>query len=187
MRLEVQTVDLKTVIEAALDAVRPAAAAKEIRLHSALDSSDVALMGDPGRLQQVVWNLLSNAVKFTPKGGRIQITVLRVKSHVEIIVSDTGQGISPDVLPFIFERFRQGDSSSTRAHMGLGLGLALVKHFVELHGGSVVAESRGDGKGASFIVKLPTSVAQIPIEAAPRVHPTTTPVAPAPNRSTESV
>jgi signal transduction histidine kinase len=96
---------------------------------------------------------------------------------VEIIVSDTGRGISPDVLPFIFERFRQADSSSTRAHMGLGLGLALVKHLVELHGGSVVAESGGDGKGATFIVKLPVSVAQIPIEAERRLHPTATPAA----------
>ena len=177
MRLEVRTVDLKTVIEAALDAVRPAAGAKQIRLQSVLDSTDVAMMGDPARLQQVVWNLLINAVKFTPKGGRVQINLLRVNSHVEIIVSDTGQGISPDVLPFIFERFRQADSSSTRAHMGLGLGLALVKHLVELHGGSVVAESGGDGKGATFIVKLPVSVAQIPIEAELRVHPTATPAA----------
>jgi CheY-like chemotaxis protein len=174
MRLEVRTVDLKTLIEAALDAVRPAADAKQIRLQSVLDAADVAMMGDPARLQQVVWNLLINAVKFTPKGGRVQINLLRVNSHVEIIVSDTGQGISPDVLPFIFERFRQADSSSTRAHMGLGLGLALVKHLVELHGGSVVAESGGDGKGATFIVKLPISVAQIPIEAEPRVHPTAT-------------
>ena len=177
MRLEVRAVDLQTVIEAALDAVRPTAAAKEIRLQSVLDSTGVAVMGDPARLQQVVWNLLMNAVKFTPNGGRVQINLLRVNSHAEIIVSDTGQGISPDVLPFIFERFRQADSSSTRAHTGLGLGLALVKHLVELHGGSVVAESGGEGRGATFIVKLPISVAQIPIEAEPRVHPTATPLA----------
>jgi signal transduction histidine kinase/ActR/RegA family two-component response regulator len=176
MRLEVQPVDLRTVVEAALDAVRPAAAAKEIRFQSVLESGDVAVMGDAARLQQVVWNLLMNAVKFTPKGGRVQIHLLRVNSHMEIVVSDTGQGIAPDVLPFIFERFRQADSSSTRAHVGLGLGLALVKHLVELHGGSVVAESGGEGKGATFIVKLPVSVVQVPDEPVPREHPTATPL-----------
>jgi signal transduction histidine kinase/CheY-like chemotaxis protein len=172
MRLEVQPVELNAVIEAALDAVRPAAAAKEIRLQSVLDSGAAPMMGDPARLQQVIWNLLMNAVKFTPKGGRVQVHLLRVNSHVEIVVSDTGQGISPDILPVIFDRFRQGDSSSTRAHAGLGLGLALVRHLVEMHGGTVAAESGGEGKGATFIVKLPVSVAQIPAEPEPRVHPT---------------
>jgi signal transduction histidine kinase/ActR/RegA family two-component response regulator len=172
MRLEVQAVDLKPVIEAALDAVRPAAVAKDLRLQSVLDSGAPPIMGDPARLQQVVWNLLVNAVKFTPKGGRVQVHLLRVNSHVEIVVSDTGQGIAPEVLPFIFDRFRQGDSSSTRAHTGLGLGLALVRHLVELHGGAVVAESGGEGKGATFIVKLPLSIAQIPSGPEPRVHPT---------------
>jgi CheY-like chemotaxis protein len=113
-----------------------------------------------------------NAVKFTPKGGRVQVHLLRVNSHVEIVVSDTGQGIAPGVIPFIFDRFRQGDSSSTRAHTGLGLGLALVRHLVELHGGTVIAESGGEGKGATFIVKLPLSIAQIPAELESRVHPT---------------
>src|SRR5204862_8323325 len=130
MRLDVRSVDLNTIVEAALDAVRPAAAAKEIRLQSVLDSNAAPIMGDPARLQQIVWNLLINAVKFTPKGGRVQVHLQRVNSHVEIIVSDTGQGIAADVLPFIFDRFRQGDSSSTRAHGGLGLGLALAKHLI---------------------------------------------------------
>jgi signal transduction histidine kinase/ActR/RegA family two-component response regulator len=173
MRLEVQSVDLRTVIETALDAVRPAAASKDIRLQSVLDSRAAPMMGDPARLQQVVWNLLMNAVKFTPREGRVQVHLLRVNSHVEIVVSDTGQGIAADVLPFIFDRFRQGDSSTTRAHSGLGLGLALVRHLVELHGGTVVAESAGEGKGATFIVKLPLSIAQIPAAPEARAHPTT--------------
>jgi CheY-like chemotaxis protein len=141
-----------------------------------LDSNAAPVMGDPARLQQVVWNLLLNAVKFTPKGGRVQVHLLRINSHVEIVVSDTGQGIPAEVLPFIFARFRQGDSSSTRAQSGLGLGLALVKHLAELHGGSVGAQSGGEGKGATFIVKLPLSIAQIPTEPTPRVHPTATPL-----------
>ncbi|HEY7648797.1 MAG TPA: ATP-binding protein, partial [Methylomirabilota bacterium] len=136
-----------------------------------LDPRAGPITGDPDRLQQVVWNLLMNAVKFTPKGGRVQVHLQRVNSHVEIVVSDTGEGIPTAVLPFVFDRFRQGDSSSTRAHSGLGLGLALVKHLVELHGGSVVAQSPGPGQGATFIVKLPLTIAEIaPTER--RVHPT---------------
>src|SRR5712692_7592494 len=150
MRLDVQPVDLRAVVEDALDAVRPAAEAKEIRLQNVLDPRAGPITGDPARLQQVVWNLLMNAVKFTPKGGRVQVHVQRVNSHVEIVVSDTGQGIAPEVLPFVFDRFRQADSSTTRAHTGLGLGLALVKYLVELHGGNVVAQSPGEGKGATF-------------------------------------
>jgi signal transduction histidine kinase/ActR/RegA family two-component response regulator len=172
MRLDVRAVDLKLVVEAALDAVRPAAEAKGIRLHGVLDPRAGPITGDPDRLQQVVWNLLMNAVKFTPKGGRVQASLQRVNSHVEIVVSDTGQGIAPDLLPLIFERFRQADSSSTRVHSGLGLGLALVKHLVELHGGLVVAQSAGEGKGATFIVKLPLALAEIPAGPVPRLHPT---------------
>jgi PAS domain S-box-containing protein len=172
MRLDVRPVDLRNVIEAALDSVRPAAEAKEIRLQSVLDPRAGPITGDPDRLQQVVWNLLMNAVKFTPKGGRIQVHVQRVNSHVEIVVSDTGRGISADVLPFIFDRFRQGDSSSTRVHTGLGIGLALVKHFVELHGGDVVAESPGEGMGATFVIKLPLTIAEISPGPGPRQHPT---------------
>ena len=173
MRLDVRPVDLPAVVDAALDAVRPAAAAKEIRLQSVLDPRAGPLTGDPNRLQQVVWNLLMNAVKFTPKGGRVQVHLQRVGSHVEIVVSDTGRGIGPDVLPFVFDRFRQEDSSTTRAYSGLGLGLALVKHLVELHGGSVAAESPGEGQGATFIVKLPLTIAEL---ATPRAHPIAAPM-----------
>jgi signal transduction histidine kinase len=172
MRLDVRSVDLGAVIEAALDAVRPAAEAKAIRLQTMLDPRAGPVSGDPGRLQQVVWNLLINAVKFTPREGRVQVHLQRVNSHVEIVVSDTGQGIGPDILPFIFDRFRQADSSSTRAHGGLGLGLSLVKHLVDLHGGSVLAQSAGEGKGATFVVKLPLAIADIPTGRIPRVHPT---------------
>jgi signal transduction histidine kinase/DNA-binding response OmpR family regulator len=160
MRLDVRPVDLKTVVEAALDAVRPAAEAKQIRLQALLDPQAVAITGDPDRLQQVVWNLLSNAVKFTPRDGRIQVHLQRVNSHVEIVISDSGQGILPDVLPHVFERFQQGDSTSTRRHTGLGLGLALVRHLVELHGGTVEAFSAGEGQGSTFTVKLPVAIAR---------------------------
>jgi CheY-like chemotaxis protein len=172
MRLDVRPVDLKVVVETALDAIRPAAEAKNIRLQSVLDPRAGSITGDPDRMQQVVWNLLMNAVKFTPRGGRVQTNLQRVSSHVEIVVSDTGLGIAPDILPLIFERFRQADSSSTRLHSGLGLGLALVKHLVELHGGTVAAQSAGEGKGATFVVKLPLAIAEIPSGIPPRMHPT---------------
>jgi CheY-like chemotaxis protein len=180
MRLDVRAVDLKAVVEAALDAVRPAAEAKGLRLQPVLDPQAFGITGDPDRLQQVVWNLLINAVKFTPRGGRIQVHLERVSSLVEITVSDTGQGIPPDVLPHVFERFQQGDSTSTRRHTGLGLGLALVRHLVELHGGSVEASSAGEGQGATFVVKLPVAIARGDAGAARprrgRVHPTATAV-----------
>jgi signal transduction histidine kinase/CheY-like chemotaxis protein len=160
MRLDIRPVELKGVVEQALDAARPAAEAKDIRIQSALDPSTGPVNGDPDRLQQVVWNLLLNAVKFTPKGGRVDVRLQRVERHVEIVVSDTGQGIAPDVLPFVFDRFRQADSSSRRAHTGLGLGLALVKHLVELHGGSVSAQSAGEGQGAKFVVRLPLAASE---------------------------
>jgi signal transduction histidine kinase/DNA-binding response OmpR family regulator len=177
MRLDVRPVDLRTVVEAALDVVRPAAEAKHIRLQAVLDPQAVAITGDPDRLQQVVWNLLSNAVKFTPRDGRIQVHLQRVNSHVEIVISDSGQGIAPDVLPHVFERFLQGDSTSTRRHTGLGLGLALVRHLVELHGGTVGASSAGVGHGSTFTVKLPVAIARTGAsdDARPsrgRVHPT---------------
>ncbi|HJQ23020.1 MAG TPA: PAS domain S-box protein [Blastocatellia bacterium] len=155
LRLDVQPADLAAIIDAALDSVRPAAEAKEIRLQATLDPNAGPVSGDASRLQQVVWNLLANAVKFTPKGGHIEVRLERVDSHVEIIVTDSGEGISPDLLPFIFDRFRQGDSTSTRLHGGLGLGLAIVRHLVELHGGTVTAESGGTGQGATFRVKMP--------------------------------
>jgi len=155
LRLEISNVELVPVIEAAMDAVEPAANAKMIKLEPSLDAKTGPVSGDPARLQQVVWNLLSNAVKFTPREGEVSICLARADSHVEIAVSDTGQGISADFLPFIFDRFRQADSSMTRSHGGLGLGLSIVRHLVELHGGTVHAESRGEGQGATFKVRLP--------------------------------
>ena len=161
MRLTVRPVDLHGLIEDALEAVRHTAEAKGIRLQPVLETPGLLVSGDAGRLQQVVWNLLENAVKFTAKDGRIQVQLRRIRSHVEIIVSDTGRGIAPDVLPFIFDRLRQGESGSLRGQGGLGIGLALVRHFVELHGGSVYAESAGEGQGATFVVKLPLMLADL--------------------------
>jgi CheY-like chemotaxis protein len=155
MRLDVRPIDLATIIESTVDSVLPAAEAREIRLQRVVDSGVKMVSGDPTRLQQVIWNLLSNAIKFTPKGGRVQIRLERIESSVEIIVTDSGQGIVPELLPHIFERFRQGDSTITRSHGGLGLGLAIVRHLVELHGGTVQAESPGPGQGSTFTVRLP--------------------------------
>jgi CheY-like chemotaxis protein len=153
-RVEVRPVDMPAVTEAAIDAVRLAAEAKAIALVPRIEHVPT-LAGDATRLQQVVWNLLSNAIKFTPKGGRVEVHLLRVESHVELLVTDDGPGIRADFLPYVFDRFRQADGTSTRAHSGLGLGLAIVRHLVELHGGSVRADSEGEGKGAAFSVRLP--------------------------------
>ncbi|MBL0693579.1 ATP-binding protein [Comamonas sp. JC664] len=158
LKLEVTSVDVSQVVEAALESMKPAAEAKGIRIQAALDSGG-SIMGDTSRLQQVVWNLLSNAVKFTPKGGRVQVLVERRNSSVEITVADTGQGISAQFLPHVFERFRQADGSTTRKTGGLGLGLSIVRHLVELHGGTVSVASDGDGQGATFVVSLPQAVA----------------------------
>ena len=171
MRLDIRPVDIHRVLEGALDAVRPAAEAKGLRLQSLIDPSAGPINGDPDRLQQVVWNLLMNAVKFTPRDGRIQLALQRVASHLEIAVSDTGAGIRPELLPVIFDRFKQGESGSTRNQGGLGIGLALVRHLVELHGGSVTAESAGEGQGATFRVKLPLVAALVPVKEG-RAHPT---------------
>jgi signal transduction histidine kinase/ActR/RegA family two-component response regulator len=157
LRLDVRPVDLVPVIEAALDAVRPAAAARNISVAAVLVPRAGPVAGDPGRLQQVVWNLLANAIKFTPPGGRVEIRLAREEAEVVIRVRDTGAGIDPAFLPHLFERFRQADSSSTRVHGGLGLGLALVRHLVEAHGGGVSAASAGPGQGAAFTVRLPIS------------------------------
>jgi PAS domain S-box-containing protein len=173
LRLNIRPFELGTVIEAAIEVVRPSADAKSILVQTLLDPAAGPVAGDPDRLQQIFWNLLSNAVKFTPNGGRIQIQSHRINSHVEVVVSDTGRGIEPKLLPFIFDRFRQGDSSTTREYGGLGLGLAIVRHLVELHGGVVRAYSGGEGEGAEFTVQLPISVAARsaqPNEKA-RVHP----------------
>jgi signal transduction histidine kinase/CheY-like chemotaxis protein len=155
IRLSVGPVDLPAVIRHAVDAVRPAADAREIRLELALDAHAGPVVGDPDRLQQVVWNLLSNAIKFTPRGGRVHVELGRANAHAEIVVRDTGVGIPREFLPHVFDRFRQADASSTRSHGGLGLGLAIVRHVVELHGGSVDVASEGEGKGATFSVRLP--------------------------------
>jgi len=183
LRLNVGQVELPLMIAAAVDTVRLAAEAKNIRLRVSIEPGDIIISGDPDRLQQVVWNLLSNAVKFTPPGGRIEVRLEkriseRMKSEVgsrksesetpsdssfrlhpsdfiQITVSDTGQGISPDFLPYIFDRFRQADNTTTRPHGGLGLGLAIARHLVELHGGTIRAESEGAGRGTTFIVRLP--------------------------------
>ncbi|HEY0406028.1 MAG TPA: ATP-binding protein, partial [Pyrinomonadaceae bacterium] len=146
--------------ESAMEAVRPAADAKAIRLEAELDKEIGLVMGDPARLQQVIWNLLSNAVKFTPHGGRIELSLRESDAHAEIVVTDTGEGIKAEFLPFVFDRFRQADGSTTRVHGGLGLGLAIVRHLVELHGGTVKAASDGEGQGASFIIALPLSASK---------------------------
>ncbi len=155
LRLAVGPVNLAAVIENAIESMRPAVDAKNITLQIVLETEAGLVSGDGERLQQVVWNLLSNAVKFTPKGGRILTRLRRVNSHVEITVSDTGKGIAPEFLPYVFDRFRQADSSLTRAFGGLGLGLAIVRNLVELHGGTAQAESRGEGQGATFTIRLP--------------------------------
>lgn len=155
LRLNITPVNLNTAVENALDAVRPAAAAKSIEIQTFIDSSISSFSGDQNRLQQVIWNLLSNAIKFTPKGGTVSLKLHENNSEINLEIRDTGIGISPEFLPFVFERFRQADSSSTRSHGGLGLGLAIVRHLVELHGGSVSASSPGKDQGTTFTVKLP--------------------------------
>ncbi len=178
VRLDIQRIDVGEVIKRALQGVLPAAAAKGISIEPVLGTVGRQVAGDPARLQQVVWNLLSNAIKFTPKGGRVQVLLERVNSHIEITVSDTGEGIKADFLPYVFDRFRQFDASTTRRHGGMGLGLAIVKQLVELHGGTVRAKSPGEGQGASFVVVLPlTPVHSEPTET-DRFHPTAATSAP---------
>jgi CheY-like chemotaxis protein len=158
LRLDIATVEMSQLVAQAVESVRPTAEAKGIRLQTVLDTETNLIRGDAHRLQQVMWNLLSNAIKFTPKGGRVHVTLSHVDSHVEIAVSDTGQGIKPEFVPYVFDRFRQADSSSVRTHGGLGLGLAIVRHLTESHGGIVVAFSAGEGQGATFTVRLPLAV-----------------------------
>lgn len=155
LSLSLSPVDLVAAINAALETVRLSAEAKSIKLLLQLSSDALKVEGDCNRLQQVVWNLLTNAVKFTPEGGQIKISLEKVGSQAQIQVSDTGQGISPDFLPHVFDRFRQADNATTRKFGGLGLGLAIVRHLVELHGGTVRVESLGEGMGATFTVLLP--------------------------------
>ena len=155
LRLEVKWVDLQRVVSAAIETLRPAASAKGIAVQLKVDPRLDAMRGDPDRLQQVMWNLLSNAIKFCSRGGRVVVTIAPVDTQIEVVVTDDGEGISADILPHIFERFRQGDNSTKRRHGGLGLGLAIVRHLVELHGGIVVAQSPGPGLGSTFRVQLP--------------------------------
>jgi PAS domain S-box-containing protein len=179
MRLDVRPVMLAPIVERALEVVRPSADAKGLRLHVVLDSEAGAVLGDDGRLQQVVWNLLANAVKFTPKGGRVQVSLARVDSHLEVAVADTGEGMDAEFLPHVFDRFRQADASMTRNQGGLGLGLAIVRHIVEAHGGRVRAESAGRGRGSTFVVELPLMVRRASDEHARR-HPAALPLDDAP-------
>jgi signal transduction histidine kinase len=170
LKLEVRPVTLAPVVEAALDTIRPAAEAKGVRLQAVIDPGGGPVLGDPERLQQVVWNLLSNAVKFTPRGGRVHVSLRRINSHAEIVVGDTGPGIPAALLPVIFDRFRQADSSSRRAHGGLGIGLALVRHLTEMHGGRVEAYSPGPDQGSTFTVRLPLLI-HADAQTDTRVHP----------------
>ncbi len=178
LRLDVRQVDLLSVVEAAVEVVQPTAETKGVRLQAILDPLAGPVSGDPARLQQIVWNVLANAIKFTPKGGRVQVRLERVDSSVQIVVADTGIGIDPAFKPYVFERFRQADASSSRAYGGLGLGLAIVRHLVDLHGGTVCAESAGVGQGATFILSFPLTIARTlaPADAAfggapPPLHP----------------
>jgi PAS domain S-box-containing protein len=178
IRLDVQPVELPVIIDNAVATVHPAADSKNLRLQTVIDPRVAPVSGDPDRLQQVVWNLLSNAVKFTPRGGRIQVRLERVNSHVEITVSDTGAGISEEFLPYVFERFRQAEAGTTRKTGGLGLGLAIVRHIVEMHGGTVQATSAGPDKGATFRVKLPVMIVHPHPTEPPRHHPASERLAP---------
>src|SRR5688572_7415981 len=157
LRLEKEPMPFRPVVEAAIDSVRPIAEAKSIGFTIELGDDPAIIIGDHARLEQIVWNLLSNAIKFTPEGGAVRVSLHVTESRVELVVSDTGVGIAPDFLPHVFERFRQGDARVTRAHGGLGLGLAIVRHLTDMHGGSVAAVSAGEGKGSTFILRLPTA------------------------------
>jgi len=155
LRLDMKPIGLSTAVEAALDSVKPAADAKDVRLECYLDSDCGLMLGDPHRLQQIAWNLLSNAVKFTPAGGHVEVTLKRVDSEIKLTVSDTGRGISAQFLPYVFERFRQAETMVNRTSTGLGLGLSIARHLVELHGGVIEASSEGEGHGATFTVTFP--------------------------------
>jgi len=165
LHLEIRPVDLATIVQGALDTVRPVAAVKAIEISAEFDPRAGLVSGDSARLQQVVWNLLSNAIKFTPRGGRVGVSLECEESHVELRVVDTGQGINPAFLPFVYDRFRQANNTSARKHGGLGLGLAIVRHLVEMHGGTVQAYSQGEGLGSTFSVRLPLMIAKRADEA----------------------
>jgi PAS domain S-box-containing protein len=178
LRLDVQRVDLAEVAGAAMASVAPAAEARGVSLQRIDPADGTVIAGDPARLQQVIWNLLSNSIKFTPRGGRVRLGIGRVASQVEVVVSDTGKGIAPQFVPHVFERFRQADASTRRSQGGLGLGLAIVKQLVELHGGTVHAESDGVGRGAVFTVRLPVTAVHAAAPPDEEDHPTPPPAAP---------
>jgi PAS domain S-box-containing protein len=165
MRLEIHATEVSQIVEGAVNAVRPAAEAKQVELRASIDPAVGIITCDPNRLQQVLWNLVSNAVKFTPSGGKAELIVEDVNAHVLITVRDTGEGIDREFLPYVFDRFRQHDEKPARTHSGLGLGLAIVRHLVEMHGGTVAADSPGKGQGATFTVMLPIKAALSPEDA----------------------
>ncbi len=169
IRLDVQQVELPELIDNTIESIRPAADARSLRVERIVDPLAGPVSGDPSRLQQVLWNLLTNAIKFTPKGGKIQVVLERVGSHVELSVVDSGDGIDREFLPYLFERFSQSDASTTRKHGGLGLGLSIVKTLVELHGGAIRATSDGAGKGSTFVIQLPLRASKAVEQDAP--HP----------------
>jgi PAS domain S-box-containing protein len=172
VRLDIKPVQLADVLRAALDTVHPAALTKGVRLESVIQAHAPEISGDFGRLQQVVWNLLTNAIKFTPRGGKVQLLLEQVESSLVVRVSDTGEGIGPEFLPHVFERFRQADGSPSRQHGGLGLGLSIVKTLIEMHGGQVTVQSAGKGQGATFELRLPVRLAKLPVgEPAPAAQP----------------
>jgi CheY-like chemotaxis protein/two-component sensor histidine kinase len=175
VQLNIQTASLRDVIEAALETARPMAEAKEIRLETVVDPMAGPVRGDPDRLRQVFWNLLSNAIKFTPPGGSVQVALEPAGSRIEVSVTDTGEGVAPEFLPHVFDQFRQADASTTRKHGGLGLGLSIVKHLVEVHGGAVRAQSGGKGQGATFTVSLPVAAVLDPDDVVRRVRAASTP------------
>jgi CheY-like chemotaxis protein len=171
IRLNVQAVDVPTIVRNAVEAVTPGADAKGVRLEMIVDPQAGPISGDPERLQQILWNLLSNGVKFTKRGGKVQVRLERVDSHVELTVSDTGIGIAPEFLPHVFERFRQADAGTTRERGGLGLGLSIARQLTEMHGGTIDVASAGVGSGATFRVKLPLMIVSPVRDELPRVHP----------------
>src|SRR5215475_6418088 len=187
LTLNVRSVELAQIIEAAMDSIRPAAEAKSIQLRARLESRGGLVSGDPNRLQQIVWNLLSNAVKFTPRHGRVEVSLERVDSHFQITVSDSGVGISPEFLPFVFDRFSQANTTTERKYGGLGLGLAIVRHLVELHGGTARADSPGEGQGATFTVTLPVRALREEMSERKPATPITEPIAEYANSLTDAI
>jgi signal transduction histidine kinase/ActR/RegA family two-component response regulator len=167
LHLDLRLVDLVTIVESAVESGRPAAESKGVNLQTRIELKTCPLQGDSSRLQQVMWNLISNAIKFTPTGGRVEVRIRHSIDHVEVMVKDTGVGIPQHFLPYVFDRFRQADGSSTRNYGGMGLGLAIVRHLVEMHGGFVRADSEGKGLGATFTITLPLSAASIPLAVMP--------------------